>query len=154
MNPQALGVASVFMFIIWMFLILCVVMLIPLIFYLITLQKALSRCAPQSRAMEPGLVWLQLIPIFNMVWQFFVVINVATSLHNEFVRRGIPQEQSPGQGIGMAMCILSVCSIIPLLGIPCALASFILWIIYWSKIAGFSGMIALPYEAPRPVAAA
>jgi hypothetical protein len=32
------------------------VFLIVIIFFLITLQKALSRCHPQNRAMEPGMV--------------------------------------------------------------------------------------------------
>ena len=73
------------------------------IFYCLTLSKALNRCAPQNRAMSPGLVWLYLIPFFNLIWHFFIVINMAKSLHAEFVYRGIVEEPNPGQGIGLGL---------------------------------------------------
>ncbi len=41
------------------------VFLIPWIFYLLTLSKALNRCSPANRSMSPGQVWLLLIPLFN-----------------------------------------------------------------------------------------
>ena len=132
------GMAGVFLGV----LIVCAVLLIPFIFYLLTLQKALNRCAPENRAMAPGLVWLMLIPFVNLVWHFFVVINMAKSLGAEFQKRGIAEEPEPGKMLGLIMCILAVCGIIPLLGILCSLGSFVCWIIYWVKIAGFSGRLA------------
>ena len=57
-------------------LIVFAILLVPFIFYLLTLQKALSRCSPGCRAMNPGMVWLMLIPLFHIVWQFFVVLNM------------------------------------------------------------------------------
>ena len=149
-----------FMVVLWAFFIMLAALLLPFIFYMLTLQKALSRCAPSSRVMDPGLVWLDVIPIFSLVWRFFIVINVAASLHNEFVRRGITQEPSPGQGVGLAMCILSICCWNPLfLFIPpffplCWIAWFVCWVSYWSKIAALSAMLAAPYEAPRPAVTA
>jgi hypothetical protein len=122
------------------------------IFYCLTLQKALNRCAPQNRAMSPGLVWLYLIPLFNLVWHFFIVINMAKSLHAEFVYRNIVEEQSPGQGIGLATCILNVVGVIPYIGWLASTAGFVCWIIYWVKIAGFSDKIAVPYPTPTPPA--
>jgi hypothetical protein len=128
------------------------------IFYCLTLQKALSRCSPQNRTLSPGLVWLLLIPIFGLIWHFFIVINMAKSLHAEFVSRNILEEQSPGQGIGLAVCILHVVAVVlgfhrflgPLVGI----AGLICWIVYWVKIAGFSSKIAIPYKAVEPPAGA
>ena len=73
----------------WILLVFCAILLLPIIFYLLTLQKALSRCSPESRAMDPGSVWLQVVPFLNLVWHFFIVINVAKSLHAEFARRGL-----------------------------------------------------------------
>jgi hypothetical protein len=73
------------------------IILIPAIFYCLTLQKALNRCAPENRAMAPGMVWLMFIPLFNLVWQFFVVINMAKSLGAEFQKRGIAEEPEPGK---------------------------------------------------------
>ena len=59
------------------------------ILFLLTLSKALRRCAPENRTMEPGMVWLYLIPIFNLYWQFVTVNRVSESLKNEFYARGI-----------------------------------------------------------------
>jgi hypothetical protein len=121
-------------------LIVFAIFLIPTIFYLLTLQKALNRCAPASRAMSPGMVWLMLIPIFNLVWQFFIVLNMSKSLAAEFQRRGIPEEPEPGQTIGLIMCVSSLL---------CGPVYLIFWIIYWVKIAGFSSKLAAPWaQAP------
>src|SRR5271166_2160891 len=73
-------------------LIACAIMLLPMIFYLLTLQKAFSRCSPENRAMAPGMVWLMLIPLFNLVWHFIVVTNLSKTLGTEFQRRGITEE--------------------------------------------------------------
>jgi hypothetical protein len=125
-------------------LIVVVIMLLPTIFYLLTLQKALNRCSPECRAMNPGMVWLMFIPLFNIVWHFFIVTNMAKSLSCEFQKRGIAEEPKPGQPIGMIMCILACCGIIPFLGILCSLGCFVCWIIYWVKIAGYSSRLAAP----------
>ena len=52
------GLAAIFT----IMLIAFAIALIPLIFYLLTLQKALNSCAPENRAMQPAMVWLMLIP--------------------------------------------------------------------------------------------
>jgi len=118
------------------------VLLIPGIFYLLALQKAFSRCSPENRTMEPGLVWLMFIPLFNIVWHFFIVLKLATSLESEFRKRGIAVEPQPGKNLGLAMCILVCCGIIPVLGILCSLGALVCWILYWVKIAGFSDRLA------------
>jgi hypothetical protein len=113
-----------------------------MVFYLLTLQKALNRCAPENRAMAPGMVWLQIIPLFGLVWQFFNVINIAKSLGAEFQKRGMAEDPQPGKTLGLVMCILGCCSIIPLLGFICAIGALICWIMYWVKIAGYSSKLA------------
>jgi cytochrome c biogenesis protein CcdA len=123
--------------------------LLPYIFYILTLQRALEKCAPTSRNISPGMVWLLLIPLFNLVWHFLVVLGMAKSLENEFRRRNAPSvEPLPGQSIGIAMCVCACCCIIPILGFFAALAHFILWIIYWVKIAEFSRTLSM---LPEPM---
>ncbi|HEY2857888.1 MAG TPA: hypothetical protein VGJ21_05690 [Terracidiphilus sp.] len=119
--------------------------LVPVIFYLVTLQNALRKCAPGARTMEPGLVWLSLIPLFNLVWVFFVVLALGKSLGNEFRRRGIPcPDPYPGQSIGMAMAICKCCCIIPIVNLLAMIGAFVLWIVYWVKISGFSEVLDGP----------
>jgi hypothetical protein len=122
-------------------LIAFVIMLLPLIFYILTLQKAINKCAPENRAMQPAMTWLLLVPCFSLIWHFFVVINMAKTLGAEFQKRGQAEEPAPGQKIGLITCILACCSVIPILGGLCGLGALVCWIIYWVKIAEFSGKL-------------
>ena len=79
------------------------------------------------------MVWLMLIPLFNLVWQFFVVFNMAKSLGAEFQKRGMAEDPNPGQTLGLVMCIGNL---------VCGPVGLICWILYWVKIAGYSGRIA------------
>jgi hypothetical protein len=126
------------------------------IFYLLTLQKALTKCAPASRTMKPGKVWLVLIPLFGHVWQFFVVTNIAKSLRNEFARLGAPcLEQTPGQNVGLTACVCALCAtFIPrsfpflLLRDLAAVVGFFSWIAYWVRIANYSRLLGEYQTAP------
>ena len=121
-----------------LFLAWVAVLILPTIFFILAQQKALSKCSPANQTMSPGSTWLQIIPVFGFVWQFIVVAALADSLSREFRARGIQEEDRPGYGVGLAMCITRICVIIPILGFFSLVASVILWIIYWVKIAGFS----------------
>jgi hypothetical protein len=126
---------------------------VPASFYALSLQRALERCAIESRTLSPGLVWLLLIPVFDLVWSFIVVNAISKSLHNEFVRRNMTHvELEPGKGIGLAMSILAVISIIPLLGILTGIAFVICWILYWVKISEYSRMLQPTLEWSGPPA--
>ena len=126
------------------------------IFYILTLSRALKKCHPASRTMEPGMLWLLLVPLFNLIWNFFVVQAMARSLGAEFRLRNIPNaEPEPGKSIGLAMAICGACSIIPLVNLLTGIVYLALWIIYWIKIAGFSQILdQVPASAgPAPVQA-
>ena len=123
-------------------LIALAILIIPAIFYLLMLQKTLNRCSPESRAMQPGMVWLLFIPLFNMVWHFFVVINMDKSLTTEFQKRGIPDNPASAKTLGLVMCGLFCGGIIPCIGPLIWLGGLVCWIIYWVKIAGFSRKLA------------
>jgi len=131
------------------FLLICLPFLIAAILYLLTLQKTLRNGAPSSRTLEPGMVWLFLIPLVNLIFNFFIVFGLAKSLHNEFVKRGIPvADPTPGQSIGLAMCICACCVFIPILGILAGIANLVLWIMYWVKIAEYSRLLDTYPEEP------
>jgi len=117
--------------------------LIPAIFYLISMQGALEAVSPKNRSLTPGLVWLYLIPLFNLIWQFFIVVNVSASLKREYTERQAQNVGDCGYGLGIAMCIVSVCAIIPILWFFMWVAALILWIIYWAKIVELkNGLLA------------
>lgn len=119
-------------------LVALLIALIPIIFYLLTLQNTLKEVSPENQAMPPGQVWMILIPLFGLVWQFIVVNRIADSLKAEFQKRNIPSDEDrPGYSIGLTYCILYCCGIIPVLGVLASLAGLVCWIIYWVKISGY-----------------
>jgi hypothetical protein len=123
-----------------------VVGLVLMILFLLTLSKCLSRVRSRCRDMEPGEVWLNLVPCFGMIWIFFTVIRVGSSLEQEFRSRRWEREgENFGVGVGLAFAILSIVGaipIIPIIGPLCGLACLICWIIYWVQIANYSSRLA------------
>ena len=127
--------------------VLSAVCMLPFVFFLLTLRKALRRCRPRNRMMEPGAVWLNLIPLFGLVWQFITVNRVAESLRYEFRdRRWHYRGEDYGQGLGTAYCAILCAAFIPYCGTLFAMAGLVCWIIYWVKIAGFSSQLESGYD--------
>ena len=143
-------------------IIILLLFLVPFIFFLITQQNTLKAIQPENRTMSPGEVWLQFIPVFNLVWQFFVVTRISDSLRKEFNswsndsifgaegNEAINMNQPrPTYGIGLAMCICVSCTIISNLGITifdllgglASLGGLVCWIIYWVQLAQFKNKV-------------
>lgn len=121
---------------------LAVAFLIPYLLYLAAMQKALSRCSPGNRGLDPGLVWLNLIPILSFVWNFIVVLKVSESLDAEARSRNLEGVGSmPGRGVGLAFCILSLFTWVPYVGIIPAMAALICWVVFWIQASGVSGRL-------------
>ncbi|MDE2091792.1 MAG: hypothetical protein KGJ08_07835 [Gammaproteobacteria bacterium] len=120
-----------------------VIVLVVFILYLITLMNTLSAVSQQNRRLTPGLVFLLLIPLFNLVWNFIVVSKIRDSLQAEFSERNL-SGQGFGYGVGLAMCILYIVAIIPIINLLAAPAALVCWIIYWVQIAGYKGQLSKP----------
>lgn len=126
-------------------LIVFAVLVIPFIFFFLSQQNTLKAIQPQNRTMSPGQVWLQLIPLFGLVWQFIVVTRIADSIQRElssettfsFDQQRVPYYNGtkPTYSIGIAYCVLFCCAIIPFLGILTSIAGLICWIIYWIQLS-------------------
>jgi hypothetical protein len=124
-------------------LVLIAIGLAVTIFFLLTLSKTLGRCRPTNRTMEPGMVWLNLVPCLSIAWQFVTVIRVAESLDNEFYDRGIGRRGDDyGKGLGITACVLNLLGVIPYLGLLFSLGGLVCGIIYWVKIAGYNTQMA------------
>lgn len=118
-----------------------VIALVVYILYLITLMNTLNAVSQENRRLTPGLVFLLLIPLFNLVWNFIVVTKIRDSLQAEFAARNL-QGTGFGFGIGMAMCILYIVSLIPIIDFLAAPAALVCWIIYWVQIAGYKSQLS------------
>jgi hypothetical protein len=126
--------------------------IIPALLFIYTQYTTLKLIDPSYQSLSPGLLWLQLIPVFVFIWQFFVVSRLASSIKRQlnsetlfsFENGNIKSqtvEKNPTYGIGITYCILFCCSFIPLLGVLAALAAMVCWIIYWVQLAGYKGKI-------------
>ena len=81
-NPdEILAFWGLGIFMIVMLLALVTIAIHVLICWLIS--SALSAVPEEHREMEPGLVWLLLIPCFSIIWNFFVFPKVSRSMNIE-----------------------------------------------------------------------
>lgn len=116
--------------------------IVPAIFYILNLQSTLQAISPENRRMVPANVWLLLIPVFGIIWHFIIVNKMSESIKAESVNNNILiTEVKPGYNIGLAMCILSCVSIIPVIGIFASLGGLVCWIMYWVKINTYKNLI-------------
>ncbi len=116
-------------------LIFLIAILGVFIYYYYRLQELLKLVQPQNRALEPGLVWLMLIPCFNLIWRFILVDRISESLRNEYLQRGIwNKEAKPTNSKGMLMAGFAAAGLIPYIGLIFSLVAFIFWILYWIEI--------------------
>jgi len=112
--------------------------LIVMIFFLISLQKALTLSGAENRDMSPGLVWLNLIPVFNLGWMIYTVLKVSEAISKKYTAHNVPNPTEGAKTNGLVYSICSICSLIPFLGGFIALVGLVFFIIYWVNIAGFN----------------
>jgi hypothetical protein len=142
--------------IIFLAIIIALAIYVP---FLLTLHRALAGCSPEVRRMNPGQVWLMFIPLFSLFWAFQVVSAIGDSFDGEYRRRGIPMtEPRPTYRLGMAWATIGVIgfvlSFIPILNVLSSLlslANFVVWIVYWVKVAQIKNelknqMVIPPYD--------
>jgi len=121
--------------------------------YLVDFHRLFRRLRPENRTMKPALVWLQVIPVFGAVWQFFAVRKVADSFANEWRSLGQPERPKPARVLGISKAVMDLVAVgaavaelfvlvfrqdadglVPFLFFCCVLfqvASLSLWIAYW-----------------------
>jgi len=129
-----------FILLFFVFFIPGVLFLIAFIFYILTLQSTLNSVSIKNRKMPPNHVWLLLIPFFGLVWHFFVIRDMASSIHDEAIDRNIQlNEPKPAYNIGLAMCIVSCLFFVR----GAFIAALVLWILYWVKISGYKNQLSL-----------
>lgn len=96
-------------------------------------SDAVRRVPQEHRLMSPGMVWLLLIPLFNIVWAFFVFQKVPESIDRSLRARGITDAGDCGKRWGLVFAILNACNyvggLIPLVGFGIGLAALVFLIL-------------------------
>jgi hypothetical protein len=96
-----------------------------------TLYKAVPA---QFRQMDPGLVWLMLIPLFNLVWNFFVFPKLSESYERALQAQGNSSAGNCNAGLALALPITWACVLVPCIGMVAGLAALVILIIYLVKM--------------------
>ena len=89
------------------------------------------------------MVWLLMIPCFNLVWAFFVFLRLADSYQAYFQSVGDTEVGDCGRNLFLAYCIVLCCTILP---IPCVqplvgLAALVLLILSLIKATNLKNRI-------------
>lgn len=116
----------------------------------IVMQRALETIDRPLRKIEPGLVWLALVPGLNFVWHFLVVNTVADGLRSEFSRRSfIVREARPGFNAGMTTSVLYIFMLMPGAGVLLSIISCIPRLIHLAKIRSYTQELVRIREAQQ-----
>jgi len=122
--PMAIGMFALYL-ILFSFVINVVVCFL--------LYRLFQAVPPRCQRLTPELVWLLLIPVFNLAWNFVVFLKLSDSYQVCFEQLGDRSAGECNRGLGLAYAILCVCTMIPC--IPCVgtvagLAALVVLILY------------------------
>jgi hypothetical protein len=128
------------------------------VLFCLTLYRTQQQVAERNREITPGLVWLDMIPIFSVFWPLYMVPKLSASLRNEFRDRGWGTAgENFGRGVGLvyawagvinlaigvvevgvsAAGMDAVAQVLNLTSCPLGLTILICWIIYWVQMSQY-----------------
>jgi len=139
-------------------LVIVPVIVVGPILFLVTWGRTLRLTRAHQR-MEPGFVWLMLIPVFNLGWQFFLLRAATRGIQGRLAELGSDAGDG-GFKIGVAyqslVCLATLLSAgleneqVSLVVGFLLLASVITWILYWVRISRFNQVMEDSSSPPRP----
>ncbi|HEY0054191.1 MAG TPA: hypothetical protein VGB63_02445 [Pedobacter sp.] len=75
--------------------------------FVLAIIKTLDEISQKNRKITPALVWLLVIPGFNVLWNFYVAIRLSQSLKIELDERNFEVKGQPTLIIGIAYAAIS-----------------------------------------------
>lgn len=139
-NNNAPDAAAILAVVVGVLILLAISLAIAIV-VCVLLYGCLNRVPPQFRKMDPGLVWLNLIPLFNFVWNFFVFQRIPESYQAYFNAQGRTDVGDCGKKIGMWYAICAACSLVPCVNYVAGPASLVLLIVFLVKVMGLKNQI-------------
>ncbi|HKB01354.1 MAG TPA: hypothetical protein VKD90_04000 [Gemmataceae bacterium] len=154
-QQQAMGMLAGFL--VCIAIAIAIGLLLQILFCL-TLYRTQQQVAERNQVITPGLVWLDMIPLFNVFWPLYMVPKLSDSLRNEFRDRGWGTAgENFGRGVGLiyawagvinfaigavevgvsAAGMNGIAQVLNLTSCPLGLTSLICWIIYWVQMAQY-----------------
>ena len=69
-------------------------------------RPIIKRVPDEHRKIKPNMVWLFIIPFFNLVWSFFLFPRIAASYKSYFDSQNITNEGDCGARLSLIYCIV------------------------------------------------
>ncbi len=115
---------------------------------LATITRVLGRVSPENRRMEPGEVWVNLIPVVNLIWPVVTVERVGESIRAELAARNrVKKKDAFGKTSGIiALVLVGTVLLLPPAGLVTLPFAFLYGIVYWVQLNGYANRMR---EAPR-----
>jgi hypothetical protein len=120
----------------FLLIVIGAVLLITLLIHVFVcwlLYDAFGRIPARFREMDPGLVWLLLVPCFSLVWSFFVYPKIARSFKAYFNSIGDPTVGDCGEQLGLFAAIAGACTLVPCVNYIATPAMIVLVIVFLIK---------------------
>ena len=120
----------------WFIVIIAIVaVLLPNIFYTLTLQRSFTAIDPPLRPIAPGLVWLFLIPVFNFGWSFFLVVYLKRGYDRMAAAGRLSAPTSAGFGVGIGFAVCFALTLVPAINVLAVIPMLVLWVLHWVQAA-------------------
>jgi hypothetical protein len=115
---------------------------------LATITRVLGRVSPENRRMEPGEVWVNLIPVVNLIWPVVTVERVGESIRAELAARNrVKKKDAFGKTSGIiALVLVGTVLLLPPAGLVTLPFAFMYGIVYWVQLNGYANRMR---ETPR-----
>ena len=83
--------------------LLIIIPFVTFVFYIRAISKTIKAIDPEYRTQAPGMAWLLLIPVFNVIWFFFLLKAIKTGFLRMHENKRISQPIDTGNTYGIAM---------------------------------------------------
>lgn len=98
------------------------------------LLDAFEHIPERYRLQEPAMVWLLMVPLFNLYWNFKVFPALAESFQAYFYSHGIADVADCGERLARWYCFLALIFFIPCFNLIAALVVLIMFLIEADKL--------------------
>jgi len=142
-NGDAAEAAGIIALALGILLFTVVIMVAISIFICLLIYLPYKDVPAEHQKMAPGLVFLLLIPFFNIIWNFIVFMRIPESFQSYFAAQGRTDVGDCGRQIGLWYAICGVAAIVPCVNYVAGPAALVLFIIFLVKIWGLKGQIGM-----------
>ncbi|MBU3586107.1 hypothetical protein [Polynucleobacter sp. AM-26B4] len=113
---------------------LIIIPFVTFVFYIRAISKTIKAIDPEYRTQSPGMAWLLLIPVFNVIWFFFLLKSIKTGFLRMYESQRVSQPIDTGYTYGIAMGCCWAAIFIPKLIFVALIPMFVFSILHWTKL--------------------